>query len=233
MALPPGADPERVAAAGDFAVAPTPEGALTSSTCARLERGQISLGRFEPSTINGLAISPEGDVAATVPVGDGDDVLLWAPAGDDRVRVLATGAQFARVAVAGGRVAFVGADGLRDGVRVRDRPATRAVVFRGPPAFDVTALGFDGRDLAFARRRLRLRRAGRGVRVAAARGPVLAHRLAVDAALEPRRLVRACAASTPVTTLPRVRGRAPAGGSASGGRAPACLAAGRGGSRSA
>jgi hypothetical protein len=152
VAVPPGADPARVAAAGDLAVAPTPEGALTIfDVRTDIERGQVSLGRFDPHTITGLAISPEGDVAATVPVGDGDDALLWAPAGATRVRELSRGHEYSRVAVGGGRVAFVAADGLREGVRafVID-PRTRRVVFRGPPAFDVSSLGFDGRTIALA-----------------------------------------------------------------------------------
>jgi hypothetical protein len=152
VAVPPGADPTRVAASGDLAVAPTPDGALTIfDVRTDIERGQVSLGRFDPNTITGLAVSPEGDVAATVPVGDGDDVLLWAPAGATRVRELARGHEYSRVAVAGGRVAFVAADGLRDGVRAFViEPRSRRIVFRGPPAFDVTSLSFDGRNIAFA-----------------------------------------------------------------------------------
>ena len=152
VAVPPGADPTRVAASGDLAVAPTPEGALTVfDVRTDIERTQISLGRFDPNTITGLAVSPEGDVAATVPVGDGDDVLLWAPVGATRVRELKRGHEYSRVAVAGGRVAFVAADGLRDGVRafVID-PRSRRIVFRGPPAFDVSSLSFDGRNIALA-----------------------------------------------------------------------------------
>ncbi len=152
VAVPPGADPTRVATSGDLAVAPTPEGALTVfDVRTDIERAQISLGRFDPNTITGLAVSPEGEVAATVPVGDGDDVLLWAPAGATRVRELTRGHEYSRVAVAGGRVAFVAADGLREGVRafVID-PRSRRIVFRGPPAFDVSSLSFDGRNLAFA-----------------------------------------------------------------------------------
>ena len=63
---------------------PRPRARWSSSTCGTdLELRQISLGRYDPGTINGLAISPEGDVAATVPTGDGEDVLLWAPARAD------------------------------------------------------------------------------------------------------------------------------------------------------
>ena len=117
--------PTRVAAAGDVAVAPTPEGALTVFDVRNdIERGQISLGRFDPNTITGLAISPEGDVAATVPVGDGDDVLLWAPAGATRVRELARGHEYSRVAV-GERAR---------GVRRRRRPARGRARVRHRPA---------------------------------------------------------------------------------------------------
>ncbi|HEX6023990.1 MAG TPA: hypothetical protein VFZ00_18515 [Solirubrobacter sp.] len=152
VAIPPGADPTRVAAAGDLAVAPTPEGALTVfHVRTDMELAQISLGQFDPNTITGLAISPEGDVAATVPVGDGDDVLLWAPAGASRVRELKRGDDYGSVAVGAGRVAFVASDGLRDGFRafVID-PRSRRIVFRGPPALDVSRLSFDGRTIAFA-----------------------------------------------------------------------------------
>ena len=152
VALPPGADPEHVAVAGELGVAPTPEGALVVFDLHNdSEVREISLGRYDAATINGLAISPAGDVAATVPAGDGDDVLLWAPAGASRVRVLRTGRQYSRVAIAGTRVAFAGGDGLREGVRafVVDA-ATRRTVFRGPPASDLSALQFDGSTVAFA-----------------------------------------------------------------------------------
>ena len=133
---------------------------------------QIGLGRFEDETLNGLSLSPEGDVAATVPVGDGSDVLLYSPSWDDGVRVLATGAQFEGVATAGGRVAFVGGTASRDGVRVSVLSGDGAVVYRGPWVSDATALAFDGRSLAFRTARLRVRRAGRGVGGAASGGPV-------------------------------------------------------------
>lgn len=152
VALPPGSDPERVAAAGHLAVTPSPEGALiVFDVGTDLELRQISLGRYDPGTINGLAISPEGDVAATVPTGDGEDVLLWAPARSERVRVLATGREYGRVATAGGRVAFAAGDGLRDGERLTViDAATRRTLFRGPPAFSIDGLSFDGRTIAFA-----------------------------------------------------------------------------------
>ena len=151
VALPPYGDPELIAAAGTVAVAPTGEGTLVVfDLLTGTEQRQIALGRFDPATLNGLAISPSGDVAATVPVGDGSDVVLFAPADAVRVRVLATGAEFSRVAVAGGRVAYIGAVPGRDGVRVTVLDASSGrVVWRGPAASDIGGLGFDGRALAF------------------------------------------------------------------------------------
>ncbi len=127
--------------------------------------------------LDGLAISPAGDVAATVPVGDGTGALVWAPAGASGVRVIARGERLGRVAVAGGRVAHVTGAGLREGVRVvvvdpaavRDvdatgataraargavaaalSPADRGEVLRGPAVYDVTSLSFDGAWLGFS-----------------------------------------------------------------------------------
>ena len=236
--MPPGADPTRVAAAGDLAVAPTPEGALdVFDLRTDIERGQISLGRFDPNTITGLAISPEGDVAATVPVGDGDDVLLWAPAGATRVRELARGPRVLarrRRRVAASRSSA--RDGLREGVRafVVD-PRSRRIVFRGPPAFDVASLSFDGRNIAFALARLPGRRPGRSRAARSRPGPCSRTDVAVDSAGAPRRRGVACAspASTrrPVAAAwPRACGRAR--DARPGGWTPACRAEARACSRS-
>ena len=74
VALPPGADPEIVATGGTLGVAPTSEGVLVVFDLRTdTEVRQISLGRFDAATVNGIAISPSGDVALTVPVGDGSD----------------------------------------------------------------------------------------------------------------------------------------------------------------
>jgi hypothetical protein len=130
-----------------------------------------------------------GDVAATVPAGDGSDVLLYSPAGDDRVQVLATGAQFEGVAAAGGRVAYVGGTATREGVRVSVLNGDGSVAWRGPWVSDATALAFDGRALAF-------RTGGCGyagvvgaweARLPA--GPCTRSDAVVDAAVEPRRIV--------------------------------------------
>lgn len=171
LALPPGANPELVAVAGTLGVAPVPEGALVVFDLrSGVEVRQVSLGEYDPVNLDGLALSPAGDVAATVPAGDGTGVLVWAPAGASGVRVLARGAsRLGRVAVAGGRVAYVTGAGLREGVRavvvdpaaVRNPRAAspragvvslagRGEVLRGPPVYDVTSLSFDGAWLGFS-----------------------------------------------------------------------------------
>jgi hypothetical protein len=152
VAVPPGADPGHVALAGGVGVAPVPEGALiVFSVGDGIEQRQISLGSYDAFNVSGLAVSPTGDVAATVPAGDGTDALVWSPAGSERVRVLARGQRFGRVAVAAGRIAVVGDLGLRDGVRVVVivGPSGRELV-RGPPTADVSSLAFDGTTAAWA-----------------------------------------------------------------------------------
>ena len=153
IALPPGANPELVAVAGTVGVAPVPEGALVVFDLrSGVELRQVSLGEYDPVNLDGLAVSPAGDVAATVPAGDGTGVLVWAPAGASGVRVLARGAsRLGRVAVAGGRVAYVTGAKLREGVRaVVVDPAGPREVLRGPPVYDVTSLSFDGAWLGFS-----------------------------------------------------------------------------------
>ncbi|MDA0185715.1 hypothetical protein OJ997_35755, partial [Solirubrobacter phytolaccae] len=130
IALPPGADPQVVAVAGTLGVAPVPEGALVVFDLrSGVEVRQVSLGAYDPVNLDGLALSATGDVAATLPAGDGTGVLVWAPAGASAVRVLSTGgSRLGRVATAGGRVAYVTGAGLREGVRavVVDPAAVRA-----------------------------------------------------------------------------------------------------------
>jgi hypothetical protein len=152
VALPPGADPGHVAFAGRLGVAPVPEGALiVFSALDGIEQRLISLGAFDGFNVSGLAISPAGDVAATVPVGDGTSALVWSAAGSERVRVLARGERFGRVAVADGRIAYVGDAGLREGVRVIvvDGASGREL-FRGPPSADVSSLAYDGSAAAWS-----------------------------------------------------------------------------------
>jgi hypothetical protein len=164
VAVPPGTNPEVVAVAGTLGVAPVPEGALVVFDLrSGVEVRQVSLGAYDPVNLDGLALAPDGSVAATLPAGDGTGVLVWAPAGASRVRVLAAGgARLGRVAVAGGRVAYVTGARLREGVRavvvdpaaVREpagaSPAARGEVLRGPALYDVTGLSFDGAWLGFA-----------------------------------------------------------------------------------
>lgn len=151
VVLPPGAVAADVAAAGSLGVATTPDGALVVFDLrSGTEQRQIALGRYDGTFINGLAISPEGDVAVTLAAGDGNDVLLWAPAGATRVQVLSSGRSRTYVATARGRVAFVGAEGERGGQRVTViEAATRRTVFRGPVAYTVSNVAFDGSHVAF------------------------------------------------------------------------------------
>ena len=62
-------------------------------------------------------------------------MLLYAPAGASRVRVLAREVRMEAVATAGGRVAYVGSNRLDAGVRVTVVDgASGARLFRGPVA---------------------------------------------------------------------------------------------------
>ena len=117
VVIPPESDAGFVAAAGTVGVASTDGALIVFDLRSGTELHQISLGRFD-AQVTSLAVSPAGDVAATVAVGDGSDVLLWAPAGASRVRVLATQVRMETVATAGGRVAYVGSNRLDAGVRV-------------------------------------------------------------------------------------------------------------------
>jgi hypothetical protein len=146
VAVPPGG--EYVAAAGSLGVAAVPDGTLVVfDLVSGIEQRQISLGVFDPVNLEGLAISPEGDVAATLPLGDGGDALVYARAGAERVRVLARGRGFGQVAMAGGRIAYV--RGLQDGVQPVVVATSGRVVMRGPAGLDVLSLSFDGRVLAW------------------------------------------------------------------------------------
>ena len=121
-------------------VAPVPEGLLTLfSVPGGIEQRSVSLGSLDLYNPSGLSVSPSGEVAAALPVGDGTEAVVYAGPDDSRVRVIARGLRFGRVAVSGGRVAFVTDAGLPEGMRVFVvDAATGHTVFRGPPAVDVT-----------------------------------------------------------------------------------------------
>jgi hypothetical protein len=150
VVLPPEGDPGFVAAAGGLGVASTDGALIVFDLRSGTELHQVSLEEFD-AQVTSLALSPTGDVAATVAVGDGSDVLLWAPAGASRVRVLATQARMETVATAGGRVAYVGSNRLDSGVRVTVLDgATGTTLFRGPISETADRLSFDGSYLTFA-----------------------------------------------------------------------------------
>src|SRR5262249_48951263 len=115
-----------------------------------IEQREISLGSFDPVNVEGLAISAAGDVALTVPAGDGSDVLLWAPAGSSRVRVLARGRTFGMVATAGGRVAYVRGTLLGGSQVFVVGGASGRIGSRGPVVGEVRTLSFDGAAVGFA-----------------------------------------------------------------------------------
>ena len=80
VVLPPESNAGFVAAAGAVGVASTDGALIVFDLRSGTELHQIALGRYD-AQVTSLAVSPAGDVAATVAVGDGSDVLLWAPAG--------------------------------------------------------------------------------------------------------------------------------------------------------
>ena len=229
ITLPPDADPELVATAGTMGVASAQGVLIVFDLRSGTEIRQIGLGRYEDETLNGLSLSPEGDVAATVPVGDGSDVLLYSPVSDDGVRVLATGAQFDSVATAGGRVAFVGGRADRDGVRVSVLSGDGAVVYRGPWVGEASALGFDGRSLAFRTGGCAYAGPVGAWESRLPAGPCVRSEAAVDAELEPRRIVAGVACINASDDLCRVSAEVRTRSGALAGRASARVR--RGGAR--
>jgi hypothetical protein len=150
VVLPPEGNAGFVAAAGDVGVASTDGALIVFDLRSGTELHQISLERYD-AQVTSLAISPTGDVAATTAVGDGSDVLLWAPAGASRVRALAREVRMEAVATAGGRVAYVGSNRLDAGVRVTVLDgASGGRLFRGPVSETAERLSFDGAHLAWA-----------------------------------------------------------------------------------
>src|SRR5436853_413483 len=77
-----------VAAAGAVGVASTDGALIVFDLRSGTELHQVSLEGYD-AQVTSLAVSEAGDVAATTAVGDGSDVLLYAPAGVSRVRALA------------------------------------------------------------------------------------------------------------------------------------------------
>ncbi|WP_028061961.1 WD40 repeat domain-containing protein [Solirubrobacter soli] len=149
VVVPPESNAGFVAAAGDVGVASTDGALIVFDLRSGTELHQISLEGYD-AQVTSLAVSPDGDVAATTAVGDGSDVLLYAPAGASRVRALAREVRMETVATAGGRVAYVGSNRLDAGVRVTVLDgASGARLFRGPVSADAERLSFDGTHLAW------------------------------------------------------------------------------------
>jgi hypothetical protein len=150
VVIPPESNAGFVAAAGDVGVASTDGALIVFDLRSGTELHQIALGAYD-AQVTSLAVSPAGDVAATTAVGDGTDVLLYAPAGATRVRALAREVRMETVTTAGGRVAYVGSNRLDAGVRVTVLDgASGARLFRGPVSEVADRLSFDGTHLAYA-----------------------------------------------------------------------------------
>jgi hypothetical protein len=150
VVLPPESNAGFVAAAGDVGVASTDGALIVFDLLSGRELHTLALGEYD-AQVTSLAISPAGDVAATTAVGDGSDVLLWAPAGASRVRALAREVRMETVTTAGGRIAYVGSNRLDAGVRVTVLDGTTgARLFRGPVSDAADRLSFDGTHLAYA-----------------------------------------------------------------------------------
>ena len=196
-----------MAAAGDVGVASTDGALIVFDLRSGTELHQIALGKYD-AQVTSLAVSPAGDVAATTAVGDGSDVLLYAPAGASRVRALAREVRMEGVATAGGRVAYVGSNRLDAGVRVTVVDgASGARVFRGPVSETADRMSFDGTHLAWATGGCTLLATVPAASVSVLpRGPVRAHRGDRRAAVG-----RACRGHVPERAggvLPRARGEA-------------------------
>jgi hypothetical protein len=150
VVFPPESNAGFVAAAGDVGVASTDGALIVFDLRSGTELHQVALGSYD-AQVTSLAVSPAGDVAATTAVGDGSDVLLYAPAGASRVRALAREVRMEAVTTAGGRVAYVGSNRLDAGVRVTVVDgASGARLFRGPVSETADRLSFDGTHLAYA-----------------------------------------------------------------------------------
>jgi WD40 repeat protein len=150
VVLPPESNAGFVAAAGEVGVASTDGALVVFDLRSGTELHQVSLEGYD-AQVTSLAVSPAGDVAATTAVGDGSDVLLYAPAGASRVRALAREVRMEAVTTAGGRVAYVGSNRLDAGVRVTVVDGgSGARLFRGPVSESADRLGFDGTHLTYA-----------------------------------------------------------------------------------
>ena len=158
VVVPPEGNAGFVAAAGDVGVASTDGALIVLDLRSGIELHQVALGEYD-AQVTSLAVSPAGDVAATTAVGDGSDVVLYAPAGAARVRALAREVRMETVTTAGGRVAYVGSNRLDAGVRVTvpGRGVGRAAVprpgerDRGPAELRRHAPGLCDRGLHAAR----------------------------------------------------------------------------------
>ena len=153
LTLPAGAEPRTLAVADTVAAVVVARERvdvldLASGTVVRT----VALGEVGDFDVTSLSVAADGALAVTA--DSGSDVLAWAPVGAKRFQVVLHGDGFGLVQVAGGRIAFVAPGGKIDASRpvvVEPRPdGEPTLIFRGPPAFQVESLDFDGVHVAWA-----------------------------------------------------------------------------------
>ena len=160
LALPTGSDPATLAVADATAAVVVARGDGNAREIAVIDIAtgvvgrRVDLGTLRALEVISLDIASDGELAVTGEGAGGVDHLGWAPVGAGRVERVMEGDDFGQVQVARGRIALVAPGGRRDAVRplvVEPRigqPST--TVFRGPPAYQIEALEFDGSHVAWA-----------------------------------------------------------------------------------
>jgi hypothetical protein len=153
LALPAGAEPRTLAvSATTAAVVVARERVAVLDLASGAVVRTVVLGEVRDYDVTSLSVAADGALAVTA--DSGSDVLAWAPVGAQQFQVVMTGDRFGLVHVAGGRIAFVAPGGKTDAARpvvVEPRAGGEpTLLFRGPPAFQVESLDFDGVHVAWA-----------------------------------------------------------------------------------
>ena len=159
LALPAGSDPATLAVA-DATAAVVVAGERGAREVAVIDiatgvvRRRVDLGTLRGVVVISLDIASDGELALTGEGVGGGDLLGWAPVGAGLFERVMADDNFGQVQVAHGRIALVAPGGRRDAVRplvVEPRIGQPSpIVFRGPPAYQIEALEFDGSHVAWA-----------------------------------------------------------------------------------
>ncbi|MBE2314827.1 hypothetical protein DVA67_002480 [Solirubrobacter sp. CPCC 204708] len=152
LALPAGARVRTLAVAGSLAAVSVGQAVVVFDLATGAEVRRVAL---DAMSVGSLSVDPSGALAATGESEYGVDVLAWAPVGAGAFEVVTTGGDFGLVSLAGGRIAYVASRGLDEGARavvVEPRPGSEnpTVLFRGPPAFQIETLDFNGSHVAWS-----------------------------------------------------------------------------------